>query len=76
MVKYLNIRPFHSNLTLIPPGIAIECQSERSQIQNRAKAMQRLRAKLFQMEINKQESETRSSRKKQVCSFFVELFED
>ena len=54
---------------LIPSGIAIECQSERSQIQNRAKAMQRLRAKLFELEINKQESDTRSSRKKQVRTF-------
>lgn len=45
-----------------------ECQTQRSQMQNRKVAIDKLRARLFQMNIDKQQASTRSSRKLQVGS--------
>ena len=46
----------------------VECQTERSQIQNRETAMSMLRAKLYEAELQKQVSEQASARKSQVGS--------
>jgi peptide chain release factor 2 len=43
-------------LTHIPTGIAVACQSERSQHQNRAQAWTMLRAKLYELELKKREA--------------------
>ena len=55
-------------LTHIPTGIVAECQTERSQVQNREYAMRLLRSRLYDMELSKQEKELASERKSQVGS--------
>ena len=42
-------------LTHLPTGIVVACQQERSQIKNRAKAMEMLRGKIYEMELKKRE---------------------
>lgn len=51
-----------------PTGIVVECQTERSQFQNRDNAMKMLRTKLYEIEKQKQDSEIANSRKSQVGS--------
>ena len=49
-----------------PTGIVVGCQTERSQLQNKETAMKMLRAKLYDIEKTKRDSEIASSRKSQV----------
>ena len=51
-----------------PSGVVVECQTERSQFQNRDNAMKMLRTKLYEIEKQKQDSEIANSRKSQVGS--------
>jgi peptide chain release factor 1 len=55
-------------LTHIPSGIVVECQDERSQHKNRARAMSLLQAKLMDAEISQRESEQAQQRKSLVGS--------
>ncbi len=55
-------------LTHLPTGIVVECQDERSQHKNRARAMSLLKAKLLDAEIAQRESEQAETRKLQVGS--------
>ena len=65
----------HSNKTSsavrlihIPTGITVECQTERSQFQNRDNAMKMLRTKLYEIEKAKQDNSIASERRSQVGS--------
>ena len=51
-----------------PTGIVVECQTERSQFQNKEYAMRMLRTKLYDIEKQKQDSEVANARKSQVGS--------
>ncbi len=48
-------------LTHLPTGIAVQCQSNRSQHRNRAEAMAMLRARLYELELQKREEEARAA---------------
>ncbi len=55
-------------ITYLPTNIVVTCQNERSQIQNREKAMQILRAKVYEEELKKQEAEIADSRRSKMGS--------
>ncbi len=44
-------------ITHLPTGIVVACQTDRSQHKNRAEAMRMLRSKLFELELQKRQSE-------------------
>ncbi|ANH82803.1 peptide chain release factor 1 [Niabella ginsenosidivorans] len=55
-------------LTHIPTGTVVICQTERTQLGNREKAMQMLRTKLYEEQVRKQEEEISRHRKSLVSS--------
>ncbi len=55
-------------LTHKPTGIVVQCQDERSQLQNRTRALSILKARLFEIEVNKRHEEQAADRKSQIGS--------
>ena len=55
-------------LTHLPTGLVVTCQDERSQLKNKARALEVLRSRLFEMELRRQQEEVGSARRMQVGS--------
>jgi peptide chain release factor 1 len=53
-------------ITHLPTNTVVSCQDEKSQIKNRSKAMQVLRTRLYQMELEKQQAAIGAERKSMV----------
>jgi peptide chain release factor 1 len=53
-------------ITHLPTNTVVSCQDEKSQIKNRDKGMRVLRARLYEMEMDKQNAELAKARKEQV----------
>jgi len=55
-------------ITHVPTGVNVSCQDEKSQLQNKDKAMRILRARLFELEQAKQDAERGAARRSMVGS--------
>lgn len=53
-------------LTHIPSGIVISCQDEKSQLKNKDKALKVLRARLYELELQKKQDEESEARRSQI----------
>ena len=66
--QHINKTSSAVRLIHIPTGLVAECQTQRSQLQNREYAMNMLKSRLYEIEKEKQDSQIANARKSQVGS--------
>ena len=64
--QHINKTSSAVRLIHMPTGLVAECQEERSQLQNREKAMRLLRARLYEIEYTKKHEQEASEKRSQV----------
>lgn len=64
--QHVNTTDSAVRMTHIPTGVVVTCQNERSQIKNRERALQMLRAKVYEEEMRKREEEVGSVRRSKI----------
>ena len=66
--QHINKTSSAIRITHLPTGMVVECQDQRSELQNKEKALQVLRSRLYQQKVEEQQSEVAAQRRSQVGS--------
>ena len=62
----VNTTPSAVRITHLPTNTVVTCQNQRSQVQNKAEAMEVLKSRLYQMQLEEQEKELGSERRNKI----------